>query len=260
MFTIYRRLNKITGESYIGQTELTIDSRAGSNGCRYLSLKKNGEYSQPKLANAILKYGWKNFESTILETCETRDEANFLETKYILEFDSIEHGYNCNTGGTAWGSNSGRKVDMISTVDGTVLNTFRSAKYAAAMSGAKNCKRNTNIIRCCKGLQDSAGEYNGIKVTWRYHNETPEEKEFRENNILKRQNNLKVLREKMQAYNTRKSKSVLKIDTMTNNIVCEYASASEAGRDVGLFNSSKIVECCKGYRKSAAGYIWKYKE
>lgn len=50
-------------------------------------------------------------------------------------------------------------------------------------------------------------------------------------------------------------KEVLKFDKMGNYIE-EFKSIKEAANGK---NSSNIVECCKGRRKSAFGFIWKYK-
>ena len=41
--------------------------------------------------------------------------------------------------------------------------------------------------------------------------------------------------------------------------ISEYPSLMEAERQTGC-NHGNICECCKGTRKSAGGYIWKYKE
>lgn len=40
-------------------------------------------------------------------------------------------------------------------------------------------------------------------------------------------------------------------------LLCEYVSVSEAERKTGIYNPN-IVKCCKGERKTAGGYIWKY--
>lgn len=42
------------------------------------------------------------------------------------------------------------------------------------------------------------------------------------------------------------------------NFINEFYSISEAERITGIPNSN-IVNCCKGKRKTAGGYIWKYK-
>ena len=41
--------------------------------------------------------------------------------------------------------------------------------------------------------------------------------------------------------------------------IAEYSSLTEASRQTGC-NNSHIGSCCKGNRKSASGFIWKYKE
>ena len=42
-------------------------------------------------------------------------------------------------------------------------------------------------------------------------------------------------------------------------LIAEYSSIHEAERHTGL-SASNICNCCKGNRKSAGGFIWKYKE
>lgn len=54
------------------------------------------------------------------------------------------------------------------------------------------------------------------------------------------------------------SKQVVQYDK-DGNVVSEYFGAREAARCTGITPSS-IIECCNGKRKSAGGFIWKYKE
>lgn len=77
---------KIDGRVYIGQTCLSIEKRAGSNGNKYKSCTK--------FWNAIQKYWWNNFEHIILASDLTLDQANELEKQYIEKFNSIENGFN----------------------------------------------------------------------------------------------------------------------------------------------------------------------
>lgn len=90
-----------SGKVYIGQTNSTIETRAGSNGIRYLRKKPNGEYSQPYIANAILKYGFDNFKKEILYSGLTREEANKKEIETIALYNSTDrrYGYNIKSGG-----------------------------------------------------------------------------------------------------------------------------------------------------------------
>ena len=58
--------------------------------------------------------------------------------------------------------------------------------------------------------------------------------------------------------NNPSSKPVLQF-SKTGDLIAEYPSIMEAERQTGC-NPSHICKCCKGTRKSAGGFIWKYKE
>lgn len=69
MGLIYKITNKINGKSYIGKTEVSLETRIQAH-C-YASLhhrktKNKDEYYYP-LHRAIRKYGIENFETKILE-------------------------------------------------------------------------------------------------------------------------------------------------------------------------------------------------
>lgn len=54
----------------------------------------------------------------------------------------------------------------------------------------------------------------------------------------------------------KKAISVLQFDK-NNNLIAKHFSISDAERNTGIFNPN-IVKCCKGERKTAGGFIWKY--
>lgn len=56
-----------------------------------------------------------------------------------------------------------------------------------------------------------------------------------------------------------KSKAVLQYD-LHNNLIAEYDTVTEAAIQFGSFIATNISYCCKGKRKTAFGYKWKYKE
>ena len=47
--------------------------------------------------------------------------------------------------------------------------------------------------------------------------------------------------------------------SINGELIAEYSSIHEAGRQTGCNNCS-ICNCCKGNRKSAGGFIWRYKK
>jgi group I intron endonuclease len=90
---IYGLKNKINGKWYVGQSVRSITDRWSS----YKNLQCD---SQPKLFNAIVKYGYENFEKIILEECEA--DQSILDSRedyWIRYHNSVENGYNCRYGG-----------------------------------------------------------------------------------------------------------------------------------------------------------------
>lgn len=62
-------------------------------------LDGSGYKAQPKFYNAILKYGWDNFEHTIIAENLSQEEACKLEQDLIIKYDSKYNGYNSDDGG-----------------------------------------------------------------------------------------------------------------------------------------------------------------
>lgn len=72
--------------------------------------------------------------------------------------------------------------------------------------------------------------------------------------------NLRWADMKLQYNNSNKSRSKPVMQyTLDMVFIKEYPSAKEAERQTGIQNS-KICMVCNGKRKSAGGYIWKYKD
>ena len=70
--------------------------------------------------------------------------------------------------------------------------------------------------------------------------------------------NKRIVEKRIGKLNTKASKPVLQYD-LEGNLIKEWPSASEIKRQLGYHNS-KISECCLGKRKTAYGFIWKFKE
>lgn len=48
------------------------------------------------------------------------------------------------------------------------------------------------------------------------------------------------------------------IDIKTNESIRIFDSAEQAGKFLGKINGGHISDVCKGKRKTAYGYLWKY--
>ena len=82
---IYKHTNKINKKSYIGQTE-DLDNIWINNAAQYKTDKK--------FYKAILKYGWNNFETSLLATVENQEEADKQENYFIDKYNTLLEGYN----------------------------------------------------------------------------------------------------------------------------------------------------------------------
>lgn len=97
-YTVYIHRNKTNNKCYIGITSQTVNQR-WRNGDGYLLKNIKGNYIQPKIARAINKYGWDNFEHIIWAENLQHDEACHVERLLIAMWDTINNGYNITTGG-----------------------------------------------------------------------------------------------------------------------------------------------------------------
>ena len=93
-YCIYIHINKTNNKVYVGQTcqkpEYRWNHGQGYKECSYFY-------------NAILKYGWDNFEHKILETNLSQERANQLECYYIKYYNANNsaYGYNIQQGGNS---------------------------------------------------------------------------------------------------------------------------------------------------------------
>jgi len=240
-FCVYGHLCKSTNKWYIGETKFSNNPelRFGKNGWMYLKKNKSGNYKHPKFANAILKYGWENFEHYLLGYYN-ENEIDEAEKYWINKKNSLEDGYNSTEGGKSTHKLTkenkmkiSNKVDQYS-IDGKFIRTFDSIKEASLSLGKRD---NGSINNCCKGNRKTVWGY-----VWKYHNG----KSFRINS----ENTNKVFGKHGVAT------EIIQYD-MNGNELQRFKSSAEAGRILNL-NSTCINRCCRGERKTYKGYKWKY--
>jgi group I intron endonuclease len=91
---VYKITNKITNESYIGQTVQSLKKRWNS----HCSIKSGNKCTY--IYRAIQKYGKENFEISIITRCNSIEEMNHREAYYIKLFNTLApDGYNLDSGG-----------------------------------------------------------------------------------------------------------------------------------------------------------------
>lgn len=135
---IYKHTNKVNSKSYIGITSQSVERR-WQNGYGYNT-------KDQLFARAIHKYGWENFEHTILEECNSLTEANQREQYWITYYhtyigDPHCNGYNMTLGGDGTAGHycseeAKEKIRIKAT--GRLHSTETKQKISSAITGNKN--------------------------------------------------------------------------------------------------------------------------
>lgn len=221
---------------------------------------------------AIRKYGWDNFEYTILKTLETETKE---ELKPLLDQEEInyiriykEGGkklYNATSGGrgTAGRTVSKEECENISKRMKEYYTTekgkTRLKKYSHPILqydlegnfikeypslGSVKFIKDTALCDCLAGRKHSVG--NSLWI-------------LKEENMDIEETGKKLYERYMSETSRRviMQKPILQIDKSTNNIIREYNSPKEATLETKI---SHIRECLTGKRKTAGGFIWSYKD
>lgn len=99
MYCVYLHINTVNGKKYCGMTNNPL-KRFQGGGKRYKPPKTKDETSR-RFWNAILKYGWDNFEHKIIFDNLTFEQACDKEKEIISKLDltNEEKGYNMAEGG-----------------------------------------------------------------------------------------------------------------------------------------------------------------
>lgn len=155
MYYIYKATNKVNNKVYIGQT-VDFKRRKAEH-----TSSKNGIHAKCVFHRAIQKYGKENFEWEVIDTCETLDEALFLESMYISKYNSCtfmdnSNGYNIlytQNGKKSFVHNSQKVVAY--DLDGYFVGVYDSMQDAGRQL---NCQ-GTNIRKCLIGERKSTGGY-----------------------------------------------------------------------------------------------------
>lgn len=149
---IYKAVNTITDEVYVGATTKSIEERKQD----HLQKAKNkvGSYFQ----EAIGTYGPEAFTWEQIDTASTNDELAAKEIKYILENNAVEEGYNSDRGGGI------KKTVYQYNLDGTLNTTFDNLTSA----GNSINVRKQDISRACWSVNHTLGGY-----LWSYEHKEP---------------------------------------------------------------------------------------
>lgn len=230
-----------SGKMYVGQTGKTPEERWGKDGYRYLSKRKNGEYTHPAFARAILKYGWDNIDHEIVASNLTKNEADNFEKLLIEKLNtmSANGGYNCKEGG--------------------VGGSFSEETLKRMSESHKGIKQSEETKR--KRAEKLRGENN-----YNYGKHLPEDtrkkiSETLKGNVVSESTKKKLsdsMRGKYLGVKSSCAKKIVQYD-MQGNLIKIWDSISDAARELKA-NPANIAKCCydDNNNKTICGYIWRF--
>jgi len=167
---------------------------------------------------AINTYGPEAFVWEQIDTAESVNELASKEKQYILEFNAKEQGYNQDAGGGF------KKLVYQYDLDGKLKNTYNELQDAA---NAVNVDKRSISAACLGKIKTCKSYY------WSYD-----------------------LLEEYKPVADKRIKKVKQYDS-NSNLMNTFSSIAEAFNKTGV-NKSCIAKCCRGERKFAGGFYWKY--
>lgn len=240
-YTVYMHTNKINGKKYIGITGREPKVRWGING--------NGYWGNPHFSNSIKKYGWDNFEHTILYTNLSKEEAETKEIELIALYDTTDmtKGYNRHMGGGSNGKHTPETLKLLSEREKKVVYMYNryTGEFIREFDSTLSVENELHIPNpdisavCLKKVKTAHGYVFRYKVDGYEYGEKLPEEEIRYVN----KNNTFV---KVAQYD------------LDGNFIKVYDSLIEAVRTIFHPNTNKRIQFNKNENiLKSHGYFWK---
>lgn len=238
-----------SGKRYVGQTKLKPEERWKNNGAGYLrKYKRSGKYHQPAFAQAILKYGWDNFEHEIIASNLTKDEANNFEKLLIKKFNTTnpKHGYNIKEGGSNGRHSEETKRKLSEVNKGKHLPEEHRNKISESNKGRHISEETKKKIS-----ESLKGKYVGDKSPsyGKYYSEEH------------RRKNSESHKGKNVGKDNPCARKITQYD-LDGNPIKIWFSIVDASRELGI-SKEGIYQCCSDCYancKTLGGFIWRYSE
>jgi group I intron endonuclease len=284
--SIYKITNQVNGKVYVGQTIKPIETRLKQH-IASLRYKKPG---CAKLQRALRKHGPENFVISLLGTANSLEELNVLEQSWIAKLDSMNNGYNLDSGGKVC-KRSQETIEKIAEASRNRITTQETRKKMSdsrmgIVYSEETIKRMSiasklrNIDHLKKHYKETSiavlqytkdfkfvAEYESLAIAYkntgilvasistscRYVNFSAGEFVW----IYKE--NAEINLEKKKTYKHPQKVLVDKY-TLGGTFVARYESASDAARSVGSKHGGHVSGCCLGNRKKHKNFIFKYAE
>lgn len=279
-YYVYVHTNKINGKKYVGQTCKKYPNQRWRNG--------EGYKSSPHFYSAIQKYGWDNFEHEIIFKDLDLSQANEKEKELIAKYDTMntDKGYNTRSGGMNGKHTEESKLKISQSrlgekhhFYGKHLSEEHKEKLRQANIGRQHSDESKK-----KMSETRTGKYVG-KNNKLYGKKRPAEvvEKIRQSNLGKKRSaeyceamskarkgikppewQLEIAHNAWRgSHHSEETKiklgtPVLQYDE-NGNFIKRYEYIAKANKELGI-KKGHISECCRGKRKTANGFIWKFDE
>ena len=255
-YTVYQHRNLSNGKSYVGMT---------SQEPKYRWNNGKGYQNNSKMWNDIQESDWNTaWEHNILGKFENEQEALNIEEMFIWLFDSTNDGYNISSYGNGYFKRSEETRKKISKAR---IGKHPSEETRRKMSKSQTGKHHTEETRN-KISEAQTGEKNHMFGKHLSEEHKKKLSEAHTGKHLSEEHKKKLLEAHIGKHLSEEHRKKLSESSPSEPVlqfskdgefIAEYSSAHEAERQTGCYNGN-ICRCCKGTRKTAGGYIWKYKE
>lgn len=249
------------GKYYFGITKQSLQKR----------FKGGAGYTEQTLMNrAIQKYGWNNIQHCVFASHLTFEEACNIEKILIAKFDTTN---------SAFGYNLSRGGEGQSVIDGELVIKLWNEGYSV-----KEIAKEIDRDRCCiadilkvsgisqqdiifRGLSNALTKYDKEDIYILFNSGfTYEEIRYQigcSNDTIHRALSYYGISktEILSRCNTAKQHCAIRVAqySLNNEYIQTFSSITDALSAVGAsIKSGNITQVCKGKRKTAYGYRWRY--
>jgi len=248
---VYHAYHKEKPVFYIGKTTKSLSHRRKQHENEAKHGKTNSVFHK-----ALRKYGNDMFEYRVLSKCDTAEELNAEEIRWIALVKECGHRlYNITDGGD--GNNGGRywaEHEMSQEMRNKISNTLKEyyKTHPHPRKGKKTGKTWNKGLT--KDTHTSIKKVAELKIGKPRSDET--KRKLREANIGKKlqPHVIEILKEKFSGANNPSARPVICI---TTNEEFEYATLAANKYNIDL---SGIIKCCKGKVKTVKGMSFQYKK
>lgn len=267
-YCVYVHTNKTNGKKYVGQTcQYPPEKRWGVNGVGY----KHNEY----FYRSIKKYGWDNFKHEIIDKNLTLEEADELEEFLINKFDTLnrKNGYNFRHGGSKGKHSDETKAKLKKSWehrDRVMPEQTKNALIKANTGRHVSDETKKKISEAQKGkpryyIRGKNNPNYGKKYTKEERKQMSEKLKGEKNpnygKHFSKEHKRKLSESNIGHYALSGSESPVARRvaqyTKENKFIKIWGCMADASKRLKI-NPSHMSACCRGKRKSAGGFIWKY--